>query len=194
MITAKAALMLAIVALGAAVIGWGTPGSVKDQASECTTSTCYSNPSFWITSVNSIGGGTGPLSGTCTTSGTYVNVDGNHGLTITTPSTTLQPIQAYVIYDFDVHVTAAGTAGKIALYDTLGIGISVSRDMVISGIGLGTEESGTLQMTLGPTSYGSPISETFDVQALRTAGVGQVCLDDFEAFGYFAIAGGTPAT
>lgn len=188
---AKTALLLAIVALGAAVIGWGSPGSKPDQANECTTNTCYVNPSFWKLSTTFALG-----SGICTTSASYVQGDGGNSVSVTTPSSPPVNINAvfsiYTFYDFDVHVTLAGTQGKISIYDSIfGVGIPLSREMVVAELGIGGG-SGALQLgqNLG---LGPGTSDTFDLQIQRTAGTGSVCIDGLEGTAYVLAIGGSPA-
>ena len=191
MITAKAALMLAIVALGAAVIGWGSPGD-KNSAFECTTTSCYPNPSFWAVNESfqaSVGG-------ICTTSAAYV--DGNSPtlfVTITTPSSPPVQVQTafaeFAIYDFDTHITVLGTTGKISIYDNdIGLGIALSREFTLSGFGANVKESASLQIS---NSVGPGQTDHYSLEIARTGGAGSICLDDWEGSGFALAVGGTPA-
>jgi hypothetical protein len=168
------------------------PGDIGTVKCPLVAGTTYPNPSFWKQATSVTLG-----SGVCTISALYVQGDGTTpGITVTTPSSPPVSNSAvfnlYVLYDFDVHVTLAGTTGKISIYDNIfGLGTSDSREMLVSGVGVGVEESGVLQtatLTVGPSN-----TVTFHLQIQRTAGAGMFCLDDLEATGYVLAIGGTPA-
>src|SRR5467141_587286 len=104
---------------------------ITGSTTDCTTiNTCYVNPSFWKVPVSTFAN-----NGICTTSATYVQADNNFFLTVNTPPSPPTNINSvfseYALYDFDVHVTAAGTTGKISIYDGIfGVGLPLSREMV----------------------------------------------------------------
>src|SRR6266699_1017121 len=165
---------------------------ITGSTADCTTNgLCYKNPSFWTLPVSTFAN-----NGICTINAAYVQADNNFFLTINTPpsppGSNNAQISEYVFYDFDVHVAAARTTGKISIYDRIfGLGFPLSREMIVAGVGLGSE-SGALQLgqnlILGPGT-----SDTFDLQIQRTAGLGSVCLDDWEGSAYVLAIGGTPA-
>src|SRR5438034_11813773 len=115
-------ILLFIIIIGdimtGAVSSRAPSSGTSDAPNECSTSTCYTNPSFWNIPITYVIG-----SGICTTSATYVTGDNGNSVSITTPSSppvsnnaVFSPI---VFYDFDVHVTLAGTTGKVSIYDAI---------------------------------------------------------------------------
>lgn len=170
-------------------------GSFDDLANECTTTTCYPNPTVWALN-STITGGPGAV-GSCTNSATYAAVDNGHTLTVTSPSSPPANPNSlflfYTVYDFDYHVTAAGTTGKVTLYDTaFGIAFApvVSRETTIN-LANSIFEAGTLQGT--QIQFGPGSTDTFGIAALRTAGLGSICIDSVEGLSYVLAVGGHPA-